>query len=419
MASAAVVVRHSKGCPFKTKSAENPLPMKYQHCGCLKSIIVYENGAERWKSTGETSWSKAEEFARNYLKSLEPDQIELKRLRAVKDTLAVALEDAISMYTQDAITRLGDASSVRNIRSLFGTIDPKTKGIVRPGHFFTWVHKQIPRPQFISDITTQQLSAWRNTWEFGSDYTAFQYWQGVGAFFAFAVSRGWLAENPARRLKALTVDKAGRGCAIFTDEQYQNILEACGDDQGLETFTELMRHGGMDLIDAVQFRPAEQVRGDVLRYRRVKTGQSAAVPLPPHVLALLRSIPLKWNSVGAAMPFRTKGRSVAADIRKYHHRFTALFKKAKIESVVTAQGRVRKPFPKAFRHTCAVSHLIHGASLVAVASFLGHADPSTTAKYYLGFVPELENAVLAEGRKSMAAALPKPRGGVVNISGTR
>jgi integrase len=419
-----VRVRHSVNCRDKGKGPT------WQDCACWKSHVIYFGGKQVWQSANTQNWAEAVRTAKEKLAEMEPLAIENKRLKAeaaAKDQRQdVTLEDAVSLYTQDSITRLGDGGTVRNIRSLFGAIDPESKAITRPGHFFTWVRKQSPRPVFVSDITTAHLTSWRNSWSFGSDYTASQYWSGVVGFFAFAVSQGWISQSPARkeRMKPLEADKAGRGCAIFSDEQYQSILDSvylCGLDGNpkenlsnwhhrLEAFVELMRWGGMDLIDACQYRPT-QIRDGVLRYHRQKTGELATIPVPESLVVLLRDLPLELDSVGPDMPFRSRNILIGSDIRKWQSRLTQLFKFAEIESVTTAQGKVRKPYSKCFRHTCAVNHLRHHAGLIPVSKYLGHSDPATTATYYLGFVPELEDFVIEQGRKSLAAQIPKPKSG--------
>jgi hypothetical protein len=48
---------------------------------------------------------------------------------------------------------------------------------------------------------------------------------------------------------------------------------------------------------------------------------------------------------------------------------------------------------------------------------LGHSDPSTTARAYLPWVKELEDATIAEAREALKKAVPKASKGhkVVNI----
>ena len=71
---------------------------------------------------------------------------------------------------------------------------------------------------------------------------------------------------------------------------------------------------------------------------------------------------------------------------------------------------MRKPHVKMLRDTFAVWHLRHGASLHTVAKMVGHAKTATTEKAYLPWVKELEQAHIADARKSLTH-LPKSKTG--------
>jgi integrase len=171
----------------------------------------------------------------------------------------------------------------------------------------------------------------------------------------------------------------------------------------------------MALVDAVQYRPELVDSEGVLRYRRHKTGELATVPFPDHVVVLLRGIPLERDSVGSQMPFRTKQISLLSDTAKWHRRVTALFTLAGIKTVKTEQGKSRPPHPHMLRDTFAVWHLRHGAHLRTVSKMLGHAKTTTTEKAYLPWVKELEEAHIADARKSLAK-LPKATGKVLKFA---
>jgi len=250
----------------------------------------------------------------------------------------------------------------------------------------------------------------------------------VKGFFSFCESQGWLADSPARKLKSLPVAKGNR-TAIFTDEQYavildtvavydpENVPEATrkGWQQRITTFIELMRWSGMDLIDAVQWRPESVDKEGVLRYRRQKTKVLATVPLPEHVQTLLRDIPMERDSIGPGQPFRSKDTKPNSDTRKWQNRLNQLFKLTGITEVRT-DHRIRKPHPKMLRDTFAVGHLRLGVPLYSVAKMLGHTKTETTERAYLPWVKELEEAHIAVVRKSLVAAKPKTKGRkVVNI----
>jgi integrase len=329
----------------------------------------------------------------------------LKAAAAAKEAKTVSIRDAITAYIEDGRTRRLAGGTLRSIRQF-------------ENRLFAWINQQKNKPEYLTDLSADTLAAWRNSWKLSANTAALS-WIVAKGFFAFCVSREWLPSNPAAKLKSLTKSKINN-TAIFSDDQYIAILgavDSCTHQRHnitlvnwrhrLLAFVELLRWGGCDLSDAIQFRP-ELVRDGVFRYARQKTKILATIPIPEHLIVLLRNLPLDADSVGAGMPFRTKDIALESDVRKWESNLTQLFKKAGIKTVITVSGATKKPHGKMFRHTCAVSHLIHGSSLVAVSKFLGHADPTITAKVYLPFVAELENAVIAEGRLSLAAGIPKP-----------
>jgi integrase len=158
----------------------------------------------------------------------------------------------------------------------------------------------------------------------------------------------------------------------FTDEQYESILsnadryvdDRVKDDERavyckrVHAFIELLRWTGMDLIDAVQLQPAQQIDGeDVLRYRRTKTGALAVIPLHARHAELFRSVPSIPYCV-TGMPFRYKTNALKSDVHNWSRRCAKLFTLAESRTVSLwlADGRQleKSPNAKAFRHTFAV-----------------------------------------------------------------
>lgn len=138
-----------------------------------------------------------------------------------------------------------------------------------------------------------------------------------------------------------------------------------------------------------------------------KTGELATVQLPEHVIALLRNVPLERDSVGSDRPFRMKDFTPHSDTVMWRKRLMKLFALAGIKEVRNEVGKSRRPHPHMLRDTFAVWNLRHGVPLHAVAKMLGHSDPTTTAKAYLPWVKELEQATIAEGRNALNKAAPK------------
>jgi integrase len=413
-----VVVRHAADCKDKKKGHE------WRGCKCRKSLRIYEGagtGTNKTVSAKTRSWAKAEDLAQEFRDRFNPDKQELKRLRAVKEREQVTIEEAVALYCADMIVRLGDNGTVGMARSLFGHIDPETKAVNKNGHLFDWLStlSVTDRPTSIADINPAHVTAWRSTWKFG-DYTAAQRWGMVKGFFNFCETQGWIQVSPARKIRRLEYEKGSR-TAIFTDDQYTKILESVAEydpenrpeetrkvwQQRLTTFVELLRWSGMAMIDAVQFRP-ELVDGDgVLQYRRQKTDILATVPLPEHLIIMLRDVPMERDSFGPSMPFRMKHYTAHSDTVTWRKRLFKLFDLAGIKSVRTEQGTMRRPHPHMLRDTFAVSHLRHGAKLHTVSKMLGHSKTTITEQAYLPWCSELKEAHIADARKSLAQATPK------------
>jgi integrase len=416
--SVKVQVRHSPNCKDKKRGAD------WRRCHCMKILRVYEGGgpgANRRVATKTRSWEEAERQAQELRDSWNPLKAELNRLKAEKESKKVTIESAVALYLADMVARLGDNGTVGMARSLFGHIDPETKAVEKPGHLFLWLDKIPPdsRPVYITDLTTGLLTQWRASWRF-ADYTAAQRWGMVRSFFNFCEVQGWIQDSPARKLRPLDYEKGSR-TAIFTDKQYEAILKAVADyepeninavtraawKERITAFVELLRWSGMALIDAVQYRPELVDAEGVLRYRRQKTGELATVQLPDHVVTLLRNIPLEKDSIGEGQPFRMRDFTAHSDTVTWRKRLMKLFVKAGITEVRNELGKSRKAHPHCLRDTMAVWNLRHGVPLHSVARMLGHSDPSTTARAYLPWVKELEQATIAEGRAALEKAAPK------------
>ena len=409
--TAHVIVRHSRDCKDKNKGSD------YTRCNCPKSIWLYDGEKDRRVSAKTRSWGRAEKLAQEYRDSWDPAQQELKKLRAEKEAKQVPLAEAVALYCADMITRLGDNGTVLNVRALLGHVDPETKEVRKNGHLFDWL-ATLPaesRPQYVADITPAHLTAWRSSWGFG-DYTGAQRWSMVKGFLNFCEAQGWIQESPARKLRRIEYKKGSR-TAIFTDGQYAAILETARVhvpetvpevtkrvwQQRMLAFIELLRWSGMAIIDAVQFRPQLVDSEGVLRYRRQKTHVVAVVPLPDHVVDLLRSVPLEPGSIGPDQPFRTKDNSPHSDTIAWRKRLMRLFALAGITEVRNEVGRARNPHPHMLRDSFAVWNLRHGVPLHCLSKMLGHKSPLETAKSYLPFVQELETSMIEAARKALAS----------------
>jgi integrase len=229
----------------------------------------------------------------------------------------------------------------------------------------------------------------------------------VRGFFNFCEGQRWITESPARRIRATKVSRTGR-TGVFSDEQFTAIEKAVRKDRRTEAFIRLMRWGGMAITDAVLFR-TEMIDADVLTYRRHKTDELAVVPLPQHIIVDLRDVPLAKDTVSANQPFRSKDTIIKSDVRRWQRWLADIFEAAGVTEVQTETG-TGKPHSHCFRDTFAIWNLRQGVAVHTVAKMLGHSSVNTTERSYLPFVPELRAAHIAEGRKALVNAKPKPKG---------
>jgi integrase/recombinase XerD len=392
-----IVVRHSADCKDRQRGTE------WRKCNCRKSLVVYDGASKKTHriSAGTRSWEKAEKFKTDYLNGFDPDQQELKRLRAAEQQKQKPIDEVVELYLTDMAARLGDGGTVSGARHLLDSLTD-------------WLAKQVPRPIHIAEITPALLIAWRSSWTLG-DLTAAVRWSAVRTFFNFCENQGWVPESPARRIRPTKVARGGRP-GVFTDAQYTAIVEAAHSDRRTHAFVELMRWAGMAITDAVLFR-TEMIDADgVLRYRRHKSDELAIIPLPAHVIVNLRDVPLGNNAVGPAQPFRSNSPIIKTDVRLWQRRLTELWAAAGVTDVQTDSG-TGKPHSHCLRDSFAVWNLRHGVPLMAVAKMLGHSSIKTTEQSYAPWVRELEAAHIAEARRALVHATPKPSQGrkVVNM----
>jgi integrase len=410
-----LVVRHSSTCPHKAEG------ITYEYCQCRKSLLIYheEDHSQERMATKERVWSKAVEFRQAYLNRNDPAlQRELAELdeRRAEDELKgkakddrVTIDRAVAAYINNMRSARRAHGTIVNAQSLLGYVDPKSSEIVRSGKFKKWLSGLIIKPKYLTDLTPDWIDQFVATWSVG-DTTENGQRQRIRAFFKFCIKRRWLERNPADALERVKIKRGNRTVA-FSSEEYRRILKACkiydpripSDMQQawklqLTTFTKLLRHSGMDLVDACQFE-TQMLDRDVLVYRRQKTGiQSWPILLPSDLVIDLNAV---CESSGSPTPFRTTTLPLKEDCRKWRWKLQQVFKSAGITSVKTDVG-MRPPHPKQFRDTFAIENLNSGVPLSNVSKMFGHKNTKMTEDYYLPKSKSTNTAHVAILRKTLA-----------------
>ena len=216
----------------------------------------------------------------------------------------------------------------------------------------------------LGDWDAAALRAWRQGWvcSAGTHRTRLA---RIKAFFAFAVGEGWVAESPARRLRA-PKGNAPPTMPLSVAEMRMLLLSAESTSPRDLAFVLLMRYSGLAIQDAATLA-RDKLDGTLLTLRRGKSGELVQVDLPEPVVAALESLPADgrhyfWTGksapVTAAKLWRNRLRSVAAN--------------AKVENFRSHR----------LRDTFAVELLLGGVAMQDVSVLLGHSSIQTTERYY-------------------------------------
>src|SRR5262249_51471685 len=155
------------------------------------------------------------------------------------------------------------------------------------------------------------------SWE-SNDLTS-NVWRTIAkGFFKWANRQGYIERVPEFSVVRGKRYKKGNRCGYFSPEQYQKLIRSLPfyqPERGplpanyqtrLRAFVELGRWAGMAVADLVRFAPAKNLAGDVVTYRRAKSGGIAVVAIPHELAARLRAIPPEEGS-SSEQPFRLTG----------------------------------------------------------------------------------------------------------------
>lgn len=395
--------RHLDEC----RNADEP---NYNGCKCPKWLYIWNasTGVKTRRSLVTPSWAEAQRIAADTLRGMDPE-IADARARMVKkekkhDDVQMPVGDACDLWIERTIGKLGEDASVVNQyrwlkKKLVAFAD--TQGIAT-----------------VQEITTLQLERWyaSKEWKFAPT-TRSQRWGILRSMFAFLAERGVLDKSPAAPIESAKAN-IDHVQGPYTDEQVDRILanvDKCVPwnlpmpkrptwTPRLRTFILLLLHTGCDVSDAILHEPhrLERVKAkghvvDVYRYKRIKTGVEAVIPLSPEIAAIIRDVPLEPGAIDG-LPFRTVGLKLKLNQKVWSNRIKAVLKEAEVQWV-TLPGLDQKGKPKRkasntkqFRHTFAVRQLRDGQRAEEVARMLGHVDTEMVRSHYAPWVKELDTA---------------------------
>jgi site-specific recombinase XerD len=208
------------------------------------------------------------------------------------------------------------------------------------------------------------------------------------AFCAFAVDRGWMAANYAKKL---TRPKLKDPPTLpFEPNEVDLILDACdklrnkGTPERTRAMVLVMLYSGMRISDTMKLRrEAVDMDTGALMLRTMKTGAPLYCRLGALAVEALAALPSEgeyffWSGRGTLSTAISNARKV----------LNRVFKLAGI-----------KGHPHRFRDTFSVSLLAAGEDLRTVQLLLGHSSIETTERHYAPYVERFQRVLDAATAK--------------------
>jgi integrase len=227
------------------------------------------------------SWEQAESLARKYEIAAVGGE-DVKEARSLP-----TLKEAVNGYLADAVARGLAPASIQKVEHIF---KKQLLGFAEKNRII-----------FLRDVNVRNMTEWRSSWT-DKPLARKKKFERVVGFFWFCVRHGWLKENPTATMGRIIAKHVPTD--YFTADEYKRIVSATyrlGDDAErswspekrgvrIRALTELMRWSGLRIRDAVTLE-CSRLDGNKLLLYQAKTGIPVFVPLPPHVVELLNSIP--------------------------------------------------------------------------------------------------------------------------------
>jgi len=371
---------------------------------------VRQNGKRKRSILNTPSWAEAQRIGADRLRGMDPE-IAAARATTEKDALKLmSVKEAADLWLQRCMRQRGKIYAQYRTVAAMLTSWAAAHGI-----------------EHVQEIRPLALEKWYGAkeWLRLAETTRHQRWIDIRSLFTYLRDCGVISESPAARIKPV---RLGRDLVQgpYNDEQVAAILAHLGDilsdaippDQQavrLRAFILLLLHVGCDVMDAVLHNDNRiedvTVEGEtvaVYRYKRVKTGVTAIVPLPPDIAQTLRSIP-RLTENPPLMPFRDPRMQVVSDTQNWSQRVGRVLEAAKVEWVTLPgadeNGQVRRKAAntKQFRHTFAVRQLVAGQRPEEVAKMLGHVNTDMVRRHYAPWVAEMDQAHISRVVKNWTA----------------
>ena len=234
--------------------------------------------------------------------------------------------------------------------------------------------------RFVDEFNVSNLRKFRAGWV-DAPLSAVKKLERLRAFFRYCQEAGWIAENPASRIKNPKVQD--KPTMPFTRDEMARILSACGeypDGYGrvgqsnairLRALVLLLRYSGLRIGDAVSL-PRERLRDGRLFLYTAKSGTPVYLPLPDFVVDALNAAPGTSSDF-----FFWSGSSLKKSaVGDWQRSLRKLFLLARVQG-----GHAHR-----FRDTFAVELLLKRVPLERVSVLLGHRSVKVTERHYAPWV---------------------------------
>jgi integrase/recombinase XerD len=248
--------------------------------------------------------------------------------------------------------------------------------------------------KFLEDFRLDGLEIFQAGWTEGP-LTSLKKLERLKAFFNFAHTRGWIAENHAKQLQRPKFRR--KETKPFEADEMKDILSAIDrypDKSGrlaqdnairLRALVLLLRFSGLRLGDIVSCK-VEHIQGNRICRITQKTGTFIKCPLPGELLALLKTMPRLSEQY-----FFWSGKSkLRTAVSSWQRTLRKLFKLAGIKGA----------FAHRFRDTFAVESLESGMTVERLAILLGHSNIQVTQRHYNPWVEARQKGLDADVERS-------------------
>jgi integrase/recombinase XerD len=247
--------------------------------------------------------------------------------------------------------------------------------------------------RFVAEFNLETLGNWRASWP-NRNLSAVKKLELVRCFLRFAHDRGWIPDNPARKLKSPKVK--AKQTLPFTRDEVANIIGTCDslnaserNRRRLRALALLLRHSGLRIGDAVTLSRDRINNGKLFLYTS-KAGTHVSCPLPPFVLNALDAA----IHEGERFYFWTGNGKPKSAISDWQEKLKDLCNLAKV-----ANGHAHR-----FRDTFATELLLAGVPLERVSILLGHSSIRITERHYSPWVRARQEQLERDVRSTWAQA---------------